>query len=204
MAWKRSLLRCVCIVYAGMLVVGCQEQEQIRSYDVPKDAAASGGKKHGGLALAHGRPFEFTKPEGWEKRPADNRMGVPRLAVFVVRDGEHLAEVSVVALAGEGGGATANVNRWRRQLGLEPLDEPQIQKEMRHLDVTSGKAPYVDLKGRDPTGPTRTLGAWIVHGGKTWFIKMMGSPELVGKQQAAFEAFVQSIRFADGEGAAHE
>jgi hypothetical protein len=33
---------------------------------------------------------------------------------------------------------------------------------------------------------------------------MMGSPGLVGKQQAAFEVFVQSIRFTDGEGAAHE
>ena len=33
---------------------------------------------------------------------------------------------------------------------------------------------------------------------------MKGPPELVGKQQAAFEAFVKSIRFADGGGAAHE
>jgi hypothetical protein len=33
---------------------------------------------------------------------------------------------------------------------------------------------------------------------------MKGSPELVGKQQTAFEAFVKSIRFTDGEGAAHE
>jgi len=163
-----------------------------------------GAHKRGGPAFARGRPFQFTKPDGWDEQPPDNRQGIYRPAVFLVRDGGHLAEISVVPLAGDGGGAAANVNRWRRQLGLDPLDDAQIRKELRNLDVASGKAPYVDLTGRDPTGPQRILGAWIVHGSRTWFIKMKGSPELVGKQQAGFEAFVQSIRFADGQGAAHE
>jgi hypothetical protein len=165
-----------------------------------------GTKRRGGPALVQDRPFRFTKPDDWEERPPDMPQGVPRLAVFLVRDQDHHAEVSVVPLAGPGGGALANVNRWRRQLGLEPLDDDaQLQKEMRLLDVANGKAPYVDLVGRDPTGGAkRILGAWIAHGGRTWFIKMIGSPELVGKQQAAFEAFVQSIRFSDGQGAAHE
>jgi hypothetical protein len=161
-------------------------------------------RKRGGPAFAARRPFRYTKPEDWEERPPDMRQGVSRPAVFLVRDREHLAEVSVVPLAGQGGGAKANVNRWRQQLGLEPLDDAQIQKNLRKLEVADGQAPYVDLIGRNPTGPQRILGAWIVHGGRTWFIKMMGSPELVGKQQAAFEAFVQSMRFADGQGAAHE
>lgn len=164
-----------------------------------------GSKKRGGPAMARGRPFRFAKPDDWEERPLDMPQGIPRLAVFLVRDREHHAEVSVVPLAGPGGGAFANVNRWRRQLGLEPIgDAAQLQKEMRQFDVADGKAPYVDLVGRDATGPKRILGAWIAHGGRTWFIKMIGSPELVGKQQAAFEAFLQSIRFSDGQGAAHE
>ena len=160
-----------------------------------------GARKRGGSIFARGRPFQFTKPDDWEERPPDNRMGIFRPAVFLVRDREHLADVSVVPASG---GAAANVNRWRSQLGLEALDDAQIKKELRTLDVAGAKAPYVDMTGRDPTGPQRILGAWIVHGGRTWFIKMKGSPELVGKQQAAFEAFVQSIRFADGQGAAHE
>jgi hypothetical protein len=204
MAWKRIFARrsfwLFCAVLAG---AGCQDQEQIRSYDVPKETAAA-SKKHNGLALAQARPFRFTKPDDWEERPPDMPQGVPRLAVFVVRDGEHVAEVSVVPLPAQGAGALANVNRWRRQLGLRPIDDVQLQKELRHLDVADGQAPYVDLTGRDPTGPQRILGAWIIHGGQAWFIKMKGTPELVGKQQAAFEAFVKSMRFTDGQGAAHE
>jgi hypothetical protein len=164
-----------------------------------------GSGKRGRPAMARGRPFRFTKPDDWEEKPPDMPQGVQRLAVFVVRDGEHVAEVSVVPLPEHGGGARANVNRWRQQLGLEPIkDDAQLQKDLRQLDVGGDKAPYVDLTGRDPTGPQRILGAWIVHGGRTWFIKMKGNPELVGKQQAAFEAFVKSIRFTDGQGAAHE
>ncbi len=163
-----------------------------------------GGKKRGGMAAAQGRPFRFSKPDGWEERPPDTPQGVPRLAVFVVRDGEHSAEVSVVPLAGLGGGALANVNRWRRQLGLDPIDDAQLQKDLHILNAGGVKAHYVDLVGRNPAGPQRLLGAWMVHGGQTWFIKMMGFPELVGKQRAAFEAFVQSMRFTDGQGAAHE
>ena len=204
MAWEPTLVRhsfwlfCVTLVLAG-----CQEQEAIRSYDVPKETPEE-AKKGGGWALAKGRPFRFTKPDDWEERPPDRPQGVPRLAVFVVRDGEHLAEVSVVPLPEQGAGALANVNRWRRQLGLEPIDETQLQKELRQLDVADGKAPYIDLTGRDPTGPQRILGAWMLHGGRAWFIKMKGPPDLVGKQQAAFEAFVKSIRFTDGQGVAHE
>jgi hypothetical protein len=110
----------------------------------------------------------------------------------------------VVPLAGQGGGGRANVNRWRMQLGLDPVSEEQLQKELRKLETPEGAAPYIDLSGRSQTGPQRILGAWLAHGGRTWFITMKGSPELVGKQQAAFKAFVKSIRFADGTGAAHE
>jgi hypothetical protein len=205
MAWKSALARrSFWLVCAALVVAGCQEQEQIRSYDVPKEAAAA-PKKRGGPALAQGRPFRFTKPDDWEERPPDKPQGIPRLAVFVVRDGEHNAEVSVVPLPEQGAGALMNVNRWRRQLGLGPIDDAQLQKELRYLNAAGSRAPYVDLTGRDPTGPPqRILGSWIVHGGQAWFIKMKGSPELVGKQQAAFEAFVKSMRFEGGQGAAHE
>ncbi|HEY7314465.1 MAG TPA: hypothetical protein VH643_34270 [Gemmataceae bacterium] len=161
------------------------------------------GKKQGQPPFARGRPFRFTKPEDWEERPPDAPKGIFRPAVFRVHDGEQAAEVSVVPLGGHGGGPLANVNRWRGQLKLDPIGEDELRKDLRELKVADGSAPYVDLVGKGLTGePQRILGAWIVRGGRTWFITMKGSPELVGKQQAAFEAFVQSIRFADGGGAA--
>jgi hypothetical protein len=157
------------------------------------------GKKHGKAAspLAR-RPFRFTRPEDWEERPPDAPKGIFRAAVFRVREGEHSAEIAVVPLAGDGGGALANVNRWRMQIGLDPVERDRLDRDLRKVETADGPAPYVDLLGRGPTGPQRILGAWLAHGGRTWFITMKGPPELVAKQQAAFEAFVKSIRFADG------
>ena len=39
------------------------------------------------------------------------------------------------------------------------------------------------------------------HGGRSWFVKLRGPAELVGSQQAAFEAFVRSLRFGAAPGA---
>lgn len=200
--------------WRGQLGLGPIDEDALQKLvgNVKVDGVAStrvdfvgGASKRGRPAVTRGRPFRFTKPDEWEEKPPDMPQGVQRLAVFVVREGEYVAEVSVVPLPERGGGARANVNRWRQQLGLEPIgDDAQLQKDLRELDVAGVKAPYVDLTGRDPTGPQRILGAWFVHSGRTWFIKMKGNPELVGKQQSAFEAFVKSIRFTDGQGAAHE
>ncbi len=163
------------------------------------------GPRRGQAPLARGgRSFRFAKPDDWEERPPDERRGIVREAVFRIRDGEHSAEVSVVPLAGNGGGPLANVNRWRMQVGLDRIEKDQLAKDLRQLEGVAGTAPYIDLLGRGPTGPQRVLGAWLEHAGRTWFVTMKGPPELVGKQQAAFEAFVKSIRFTDGQGAAHE
>jgi hypothetical protein len=48
------------------------------------------------------------------------------------------------------------------------------------------------------------LGAFVPHGRETWFFTLKGPPELVGKEQAHFEAFLASIQFEGGSGAAHE
>ena len=35
----------------------------------------------------------------------------------------------------------------------------------------------------------------VPQGGQTWFLKMKGPAELVGRQQGNFEAFAKSVRF---------
>jgi hypothetical protein len=150
------------------------------------------------------RPFTFTKPEGWEELPPDAPKGIVRAAVFRIRDKERSAEVTVVSLAGDGGGALRNVNFWREQVGLDPTNEEHLSKDLRALDTASGEASYVDVEGRGVAGPRRILGAWISHAGKTWFLTMKGPPEFVREQKSAFEAFVKSFRLAGGQGAAHE
>ena len=150
------------------------------------------------------RSFTFTKPDDWEEVPAEAVAGIRREAVFRVGSGKSTAKTTVLRLNGDGGGALANVNRWREELALAPAKEEQLRQDIRSLDTASGRANYVELTGRDRDGERATLGAWIAHGGHTWFITMKGPADVVRSRKPAFEAFVKSFRFDNEAGVAHE
>ncbi len=130
--------------------------------------------------------------------------GIRREAVFRVGQGERFAQTTVLRLGGDGGGSLQNVNRWRRELGLEPATEDQLRRDLRTLDTAAGRMSYVELTGHVNNEERATLGAWIAHGGQTWFVTMKGPADIVRAQKPAFEAFVQSFRFEGGAGDVHE
>jgi hypothetical protein len=119
-----------------------------------------------------------------------------RWAGFRVVEENQSAEVTIVPLAGSAGGMLANVKRWRGQANLEPISEEQLRKEIQSLEVDGKPAYYADLTGPEMDGARqRILAVGAEHGEQTWFFKMKGPADLVGKQKAAFEAFVRSVRF---------
>ena len=107
------------------------------------------------------------------------------------------ADVSVIKLAGDAGGALANVNRWRAQVGLQPVDEAELAKLTTTQDVSGAKVSFVDLAGRsvESGDPARLLAATVPRGGSTWFYKMLGNDQLVAQQKAAFIKFVETARY---------
>lgn len=147
-------------------------------------------------------PLKYTVPEGWKELPSAKS---PAVAALRVSEGGQSAETTVTPFAGEGGGLVPNVNRWRGQIGLGPAGEVEIRKEAHPIAVHGVPALYVDLTGPESAGGKRLLGVITAESkGQTWFFKMTGPAELVGKQKPAFEAFIDSVRFDGGTGANHE
>jgi hypothetical protein len=109
------------------------------------------------------------------------------------------AEVNVAELSGEGGGLTANVNRWRGQLDLPMADETEFSKSISTLNISNAQATLVDLSGTDSkTGkPARLVGAIVPQNGQTWFYKLMGDETVVARQKHAFIQFIQSAKYLD-------
>jgi len=107
------------------------------------------------------------------------------------------AEISVSVLSGDGGGLLANMNRWRGQVGLAPVAESELDKQVSSLDVIGGKAMLVDMNGQNPeTGQkVRLISAIVPREGLTWFYKLMGDEAAAGREKAAFIKFVQSARY---------
>jgi hypothetical protein len=147
-------------------------------------------------APAGGKPLTYDVPAGWEEIPASGF----RIAAFRIRDGERSVEVTIIPLAGQAGGRLANVNRWRKEVGLDDITEAQLLKDVKPIQVDNVDGCTVDLLGPESAGAKRerTLGAILPRGEQSWFVKLRGPAELVGKQQAAFEAFVRSLRFSAG------
>ncbi len=144
-----------------------------------------------------GPPLRYDTPPGWREVPDANAM-----LAFEIADGGQTAKATVTPFGGNGGGLLLNVNRWRGQVGLEPINEDELNK-LPTLAVDGIAAPYVDLASPGG-GARRMLGAIAPRTGVTWFFKLMGPGDLVGKQKSAFETFVKSVRFQEDKGAPHE
>jgi len=158
--------------------------------------AANGGAPAVGT---RGDQPSWTVPTGWQEVPGGQFL----VAKFTIAgDAGAQAAVNVSSSAGTGGGLAGNVARWRGQLGLAPLGEAELAKEVREIEVEGGKAMLVDMTGTDArTGqPARLIGAVVGRGDQTWFFKLMGEGALVGKQQAAFLTFLKGVKYPGGSG----
>ena len=175
-----------------LAVAGCDHADDTRIlvYRAPKETppptqamAANGG----GPAEVH-----WVAPEGWEKQPESGF----RKGSFLVHgpDGKQ-ADVSVISFPESAGGLLANVNRWRDQLKLAPLDD--IAKIGAPLNVGGHELYFLDLVSEQPLLPdgakSRILGGILALKGETWFFKMTGPDQLLETQRDAFHQFLGSV-----------
>jgi hypothetical protein len=128
-------------------------------------------------------------PEGWQALPA-GQMQVAKFGV-TTKDGAK-AEVSISVFPSDTGGTLANVNRWRRQLGLGDVDEAGLQECVTPLEGASiAGAPGAILA--DLTHENRRmLGAIVPRDGRWWFYKMMGDAAAVNAERENFVHFVKT------------
>jgi hypothetical protein len=105
-------------------------------------------------------------------------------------------EVTVSVFPGDVGGLLANVNRWRGQVKLPPIDQATLDKTVNSLDASGGKATLVDMTGGD-SPKTRIIGAVVPRGGQTWFYKLMGDEQVAEREKTAFLKFVQTAKYSD-------
>ena len=194
------------------LLAGCgdaNETVQIADVrDVPKEKAnlppdvspavrfGIGGQSdpHGGTPPPAQPKWSWTTPEGWEEQGG----GGMRVVGFRIA-GDENAECTVIVLGGTGGGLAANVNRWRKQMGLEAIAEEAV-KALPRKPLLDQEAVFVDLAGtyggmgnRDPLENARMLGLVLGLGGRTLFVKMTGPAALVEAERERFDAFAASL-----------
>lgn len=134
----------------------------------------------------------YDLPASWQEKEATSM----RVASFGVpnRQGQD-GDISVVTLAGDGGGLLQNANRWRRQLEMAPTDSEDLKNAVKDLQIDGQPAYFMKLfTGLDGDG---MLVALTERDQQTWFIKMTGPSQLIEAQEANFLDFLKSLRFEE-------
>jgi hypothetical protein len=142
-------------------------------------------------AVENASGISYSVPEGWSKS-LDRPM---RVLTLTVGSAPQQAEMIASKFPVNSGSVLENFKRWRGQVGLPPISKPEDQQTK---PVTVGGADGVML---DLAGPqNRMLVAWVTRGNDWWFFKLTGPAAVIEKQQAAFEAFLKSVKFTGDSG----
>jgi hypothetical protein len=149
---------------------------------------------------------QFAAPESWREMPAVP----PRRAAYQIVDGPREALVTVIDFpAGAGamiGDPLANLNRWRREVGLAEIAADELDEAVETIEVDGEPGSYFALlpdpdNEQESMADRATLAAMVTHDGRVWFFKLTGDRELVADQQAAFRSFLDSVQLrAEGAG----
>lgn len=108
---------------------------------------------------------DFPVPSQWRLDPEPRPM---RIATYVVPDVDGDVEVALTSFPGHVGGELANLNRWRSQMGLEPLDAQGLEGTIVRFD-----SPATGYEARIE-GVDRVMlaaGVYDAAHDRTWFVR---------------------------------
>jgi hypothetical protein len=167
-------------------VVGA-EKDNFLKWVVAMRSAPAGNETVASAEPAAEKPeIKWDVPADWSPAPAS----AMRYASFAATtdNGEKL-DISVVTFPGDGGSDLGNINRWRQQIGLPPVEgTPNNVTPLKTNDTTFST---VDLAASN----SRMLAAWTRKDGRAWFFKLTGPNDAVEKEKPEFVKFIQSVRF---------
>jgi hypothetical protein len=146
----------------------------------PKTSAAAKGSSTGGLT--------YKAPPAWTAGAPD----AFSQASLTATEGDKQIKITVSAV---GGDLHSNVNRWRGQIGLPPMDRAELAKMTQKIDTFGTSGDYVELVGPQSAKDRKTiLGVRAEPGGTQWIVKLIGDTELAAREKSNFEAFVKSLK----------
>ena len=209
-AAQRLLLPMLTVAAGMLLSLGC-ERDQVSHASVTRTSPAAPAPE-GGAGAAPGaapvmpagdmpagqvpappRPsaqmaLKWTLPKGWTETPGSGM----RYATLTPPGGGRV-EMSVVVLPGAAGGEMANVNRWRGQIGLPPLDDAALTELRKTVSCKAGAVAVFDFSNSATVKSRMVAGVLASPDGSTWFFKLSGDEAPVAKAKPAFMKYLETL-----------
>ena len=180
MSLKPYFLICTIVILQS-----CGKDNHTRTYHLPKSDVPSEIKSE----YSPKSGINWEKPDMWMPSSGSSM----RLVSFEVPYSGGSGDLSVIQLAGTGGGLKPNINRWRRQLNLEPQSLPEIEKDVIKKKGKLGK--YKMIRIVNFQNNSAFLIAIIPVKNQTLFVKLSADPSGIQEAESDFIFFCSSIHF---------
>jgi hypothetical protein len=131
--------------------------------------------------------FGYQVPGGWVENPKPQK---DRILEFRAGEGGSAALVTLSIFPGMTGDVAMNVNRWRQQAGLEPLEPAAAEGMARTMTFLNRDGFYVEVLGAS----RGIICVFVLDQQASMFLKMDGTAETVDRQKPLFHAFLQSLK----------
>ena len=180
-----------------LILSACKPEPKISTYEVKSESAPAAAKVSEdssktnnamkGNATMQAEVASFAEPK-WGTIPkswitsAPNPMRKGSWSITQA-DGSK-AEIAVTVFPGDVGGDTANVNRWRGQLGLEKASDDKIKSDQSSLNVGNLAGRVYNLISTD--GKKSTIAVILPKNNATWFFKLTGDTAIVNTEKNSF------------------
>ena len=193
-------MRLTSLLVGAALLAGCRPTPKVSTYEVKseappaKEAVAAAPAPRPAIqatpamqaeAAQAGQPTWAALPEGWTAGPAN---AMRKGSWTIAGPNGSKAEVAVTVFPGNVGGLTANVNRWRGQIGLPPASEADILATAKPGKVGADEAQRFVMVSGD--GAKATDAFLVPKNGSTWFCKLSGDAAAVQAHADAFTKFL--------------
>ncbi|RPG03784.1 MAG: hypothetical protein CBE06_000255 [Pelagibacteraceae bacterium TMED246] len=173
-----------------LIFYSCNHENPVTVYKVKKTdsliAKQNNKENRSGL--------DWIVPNNWiEKKATDFR-----LASYDIRSSNgELIDLSITVFPGDAGGVEQNVNRWRRQINLSPLELNQLMNESSTQSSMLGEFYIFDLYNKNNNqAMIATIMPYYENSNsilETIFVKMVGSIDTLSELKYEFELFCKSI-----------
>ena len=156
------------------------------AHETQTSATKTASDSSGGLA--------FEAPKSWQEQPPRSM----RIVSYQVGSTPG-SECYITGLSGDAGGVEANINRWRSQVGAEPLSQAEIAA-LPTLTILGTPSPWMEAygdfsgMGAEDQSDAGILGAICNLGNQTLFLKMLGPSSLLKSERDNFIQFCESLR----------
>ena len=179
-------IKSILLIWVMVILQSCGQDTHIRTYRIAKPKPPDTAPRDEALET-NSAGFSWKKPESWIPSSGSSM----RLASFDIPYSEGSGDLSVIQLGGTGGGIEANVNRWRRQLNLEPKSLSKIEKEM--IEKRGGLGVYNIIRIINEEMDSAFLCAILPAGNQTLFVKLSAKPQGIREIETEFISFCSSL-----------